>query len=515
MDMNATGPKDFKDAASLLSLRRWTRRHYTIVFAVLLCFSIWWGPYRSNTRDVDAIHLEALVQDLGATSGAETLVTEVEQAEPQLQDAAPFVVPQSQEQIFPSVISSEGIVPTGDEDGPRIDAYGHFVPHHRKIYSASSPEKKYWLVWWGGEGAYNPNIIPHPTEVDRWILMAQHERTDEGVVAGQEFICIAGFLMDKLVCQQPPILLPVADSIIGNCTGDRQWVNMAVGPRDGRMFYGPDNPYVMYGSQSTRSCLGLWLQDMRMLLQPFEQQRKDVGLFREATDLQRPEPYHVYEKNFFLFWDALGGVYVHHDIYPKRVFAQLGPGGNAGEDLAPAAAESDARCMSMFMPKIGLEKESIHQATNSLSITMCARTDPTCVATDENTFIMTIFQWKSFHMFHGIYEPYIMLFKRSAPFAVHAIGQRPYWINGRSQFTAESGAPKYIGKPDAIPTGHSEMFYVTSISWKNKGQTYHGFVDDPLFLAFGIEDGKSGVIDVTAGDLMQDLAVCDLTKQPT
>jgi hypothetical protein len=52
------------------------------------------------------------------------------------------------------------------------------------------------------------------------------------------------------------------------------------------------------------------------------------------------------------------------------------------------------------------------------------------------------------------------------------------------------------------------MFYVTSLSWKGQGQRYHGYIDDVLFVAFGIEDEKSAAIDLVAGDLLQDLGFC-------
>lgn len=239
-------------------------------------------------------------------------------------------------------------------EGPRLDAYGHQVPHYRKLYSLTSPEKKYWPVWWKGEAAYNPNLVPHPTMPERWIIMAQHDRTDEptqiGASIGQEFICEAGFFQNKLVCQNAPTVLPIAPSIEGNCTGEKAWVNMAVGPRDGRMFMGPENPFIMYGSQSHRTCLSLWLQDARSLLLPCQAPSTTATLFSKAMELQRPEPYAVFEKNFFVFWPQ-GIAHVHHDIWPKRVFAQLGPMGNVEDDLAPAAAESDANLWHTSCPR--------------------------------------------------------------------------------------------------------------------------------------------------------------------
>jgi hypothetical protein len=160
------------------------------------------------------------------------------------------------------------------------------------------------------------------------------------------------------------------------------------------------------------------------------------------------------------------------------------------------------------MPALAPELESIHQATNSLSITLCKRADPGCTTNASNTFIFTIFQHKSYHDWHGIYEPYVMVFQRDSPFEVHAISQRPIWIHGRGPLTKETGSLLYSDPNKEIPSGHTEMFYVTSISWKTHGQKYHGYLDDPLFLAFGIEDTRAGLIDVLAEDLFSDLGYC-------
>lgn len=122
---------------------------------------------------------------------------------------------------------------------------------------------------------------------------------------------------------------------------------------------------------------------------------------------------------------------------------------------------------------------------------------------------MHIFHHKTYYDFHGIYEPYLLLLNQTAPFQIHAMSQRPFWIHGRAALTKETGSLQYVDRQDEnIPEGHTEMFYVTSISWKSHAQKYHGYLDDVLFLAFGIEDTRSGAIDVRAEDLLQDLGFC-------
>ena len=385
------------------------------------------------------------------------------------------------------------------------------VKDYREIFSLTTRDRKFFTIYLGGVAAYNPSLIPHPTRHDLWIVVAQHEQSrEESNLSEELLVCNAGFFNGVLLCTGPPTVLLVTQSIQGKCEGDLAYYNFRTGPRDARMFYGPEAPYIVYGSQSLFTCLGIWLQDVRMLLQDFRlEQMTLVKLFKRAAEVQRPPPFKSIEKNFFVFWDSDDKAYIHHDVSPNRVFAQLSFDGSVGPDLAPAAGIKDGICMAKYMPVVNLTHESIHQATNSLSITLCRRSDPFCIRTDVNTFIMTIFQHKLYYDWHGVYEPYVMLFQQSAPFAIHAISQRPLWIHGRGPLTSDTHAVHYDNNPDRIlPEGHSEMFYITSMSWKTHGQSYHGYIDDPLFLAFGIEDSRPAAMDILAGDLLQDLGFC-------
>ncbi len=129
-------------------------------------------------------------------------------------------------------------------------------------------------------------------------------------------------------------------------------------------------------------------------------------------------------------------------------------------------------CPSIFHT-FTLEYQSVHQATNSLRITLCERKE-SCIPDNENTFIFTIFQHKTYRNFHAVYEPYEMAFRQTAPFEVYGISRRPFWILGREK----------------LPDDGSEMFYITSISWKSKRQHYHGLWMIPFFLALVLRIGR-------------------------
>ena len=134
---------------------------------------------------------------------------------------------------------------------------------------------------------------------------------------------------------------------------------------------------------------------------------------------------------------------------------------------------------------------------------MCNRSD-LCVETEDNTFIMHIFQHKSFENWHGAYEPFVMLFKPTAPFGIYAISSKPIWISGRGA----PGEKRPLTTNLEGPWNETEMVYVTSMSWKAADRHYHGFLDDVLFLGFGIEDEQAGAIDVVASDLLEGLDYC-------
>lgn len=477
------------------AVRRSRRRLLLILFLLLAGFAIsrWTVSAKSTEPRAPLISTNKLTEEqLSSDIDRKTLVTE--QQLPLIEEDA--------------VVLDERLISSDQADADAPDKPKRF--DHRQIFSLTTRDRKYFSIFFGGETAYNPNIVPHPTKHDMWIVVAQHEQNNENVATSEQLTCTAGFLNGVLVCDAEPSAAPISPSRPGQCEGDIAYFNFRNGPRDARVFYGPDAPYIVYGSQSGYTCLGLWLQDARMLLDGFRLERYMlIKYFKQSTEVRRPAPWKGVEKNYALFWDSAGRTYAHYDLWPNRVFAQIDADGTvSGGDLAPAVAEKDAICMAKFMPSVSPRQESIHQATNTLLVTMCQRKDPGCVPSHKNTFIMHIYHHKTYYDFHGVYEPHVILFERDVPFGIHGISLRPFWIHGRSALTKFTGSIQYKDREEWIPEGHTEMFYVTSMSWKTHGQRYHGYIDDILLIAFGIEDTRSGAIDVIVGDLLQDLAFC-------
>lgn len=406
-------------------------------------------------------------------------------------DNTPDLPPKGEHQDIPSqppIDDATQVWPSNDLASEKAHA------SHHEIFSSSTFDKKFFYIDMGEFQTMNPNIIPHPTLEDTWIVVAQQIMKEKMKFA--ELICNAVFQGNVLRCTHPPSTLPVTTTKGGRCEGDISYFNAISGPRDARVFLGPSGPYIIYGSNSEFTCLGQFIQDLRSLAPDWnmDPQRQSGVVFAHETELQRPPPWQTLEKNWFLFWDASGQMHVHHDIAPKRSFAQLDPDGSVGHDLGPSAGLWDEKCTRKFMPQLPPKLESIHQATNSLRITFCRRADPTCVPNESNTFIFIIYQHKTYYHYHSVYEPYVILFQQRAPYEIYAMSRRPIWIHGRERHPERDT---------------SDMFYVTSMNWKQQGLNYHGYLDDVLMLAFGVEDERAAGIDVRAEDLLGDLGLCN------
>ncbi|PNS15940.1 hypothetical protein CAC42_4341 [Sphaceloma murrayae] len=389
-------------------------------------------------------------------------------------------------------LAAPGVVSPLPFIDPRLDAY-------HEVRSRSTADGKYFEMDFSPYTAINPNMIPHPHEPDTWIMVAQrHKVGTRNAFWFTELVCDAIFQNGALKCKEIPSILPIAATSSGHCDENLGYFTLNIGPHDARVFWGPDRPYAMFGSNSMHNCFGQHIQDFRMLVN-WNEVPDLLAPFRFGTDLPRPPPYSQVEKNWFVFWDASGDMYLHYDVAPTRSFARLNADSSVGEDLAMASRPRDEACFQQHGPVIdAAASESIHQATNSLAITMCNRMDGECQRTTENTYIMAIFHKKRHRHLHSTYEPYVMLFKQTAPFELHAISSKPLWIHGR----------KKSGEIERLEAGETEMMYLTSINWRDNGTRYAGYLDDTIFVGFGIEDRRTAGIDVLAEDLLGDLGLC-------
>ncbi|QIW98344.1 hypothetical protein AMS68_003862 [Peltaster fructicola] len=394
--------------------------------------------------------------------------------------------------------------PSGFQRVPRPGGVTDYVKKtHRELSSLTTSDGGYFDVDYSPWPAYNPNFTPHPTKNDTWITVAQyHKNATENQVWFTQVICEAQFMGNSLHCIHPPWIVPIPPTWTDACTGDIAHFNMNIGPHDARVFYGPERPYILYGTQASYACFGQYFQDFTLVS---DWPGAWPGKFKRPTEIMKPPPhkYSKVEKNWFLFWDSEGELFIHHDIAPTRIFGKMEDDGTIEKDANQLIATEEAACLESLMPYAKpTYEESIHQATNSLAVTMCKRTDPSCIPSERNTFVFHIFHWKSFYEFHGLYEPYVHMFSQYAPYRTYGVSSKPLWFRGRR-------LPGTWREEGLNGWNQTEMVYTTSIAWKEHGMKYHGYLDDILLIGFGIEDKESGGLDIRAADLFKDIVTCD------
>ncbi|KAL1840187.1 hypothetical protein VTJ49DRAFT_717 [Mycothermus thermophilus] len=387
-------------------------------------------------------------------------------------------------------------------DGPRKP---RLIPNetHYEIFSATSTDGKFYEIRFG-HPVFNPNIIPHNKFNDTWHIVGQLHKVATGNfledINFQEVGCAAQFIHGSLMCIdffRPLPYEPTNDIANGSlCSSDYNIVKLNVGPHDARVFYGPQNPFTVYGSNSAVTCFGQFIRDFREMVD-WEYEFLTNHDFKHGTELVRPGELAQLEKNYFPFWDNYDYMHLHWSIYPTRGYARLYNNGTTGPNLANKTAEADNKCLTRYLPKPPNKFESIHQASNSLKVTLCDRADPKCSPNAGNTYIMTVIQHKTFYNYHSEYEPYVVLFQQRPPFELYAISKKPLWISGRKRHQGRK----------------TDMMYVTSINWREKGLKYHGYLDDIIMMGFGYEDKYSGLLDLRAGDLLVDMGLCEEPAQ--
>jgi hypothetical protein len=62
---------------------------------------------------------------------------------------------------------------------------------YNELSSVSTRDKKYFTIDFGAWEAINPNVIPHPSLADTWIIVAQKQRSDlKNSVFFSELVCV-------------------------------------------------------------------------------------------------------------------------------------------------------------------------------------------------------------------------------------------------------------------------------------------------------------------------------------
>ncbi|KAI4220061.1 MAG: hypothetical protein LQ349_008180 [Xanthoria aureola] len=442
---------------------------------------------------------------------------------------------------------------------------------------------------------WNPTIISLPYWAENQYLVVSRIVTDgnhqENVIC-EANICYVGSEEDAkagekpctdddlrllgpaggLRCASAPISLNVPPTPAELCHGKYLPFVDVPGFHDPRIFWsGKGEPLMMVNTQSRYACFGLWMIDLRSLhpslqnLLASSPRHPSLGPLKSyptLTELTRnpPSTRSSIEKNWLPFFPSSGESYIHYDLsHPSntsmrgRTFAKLLGNGFTTTNLTdplelPCLIEDDAKETDP-VKKGG----TWHQATNSLRLILCNRTDPKCKDTNENTVFFAIIHRK-FPNYLDLplrYERYFMVWSSTPPFSLLGISKHPIlmanetasgWTESENwsddpvnvetveKFKKQHHAVNHLGQNGTHnvsstetlsmePFGGKEYWayftYTVSIAYawgrgnsEEVGDKNVGYLDDKVVLAIGIDDKGQGFARAKAADLVQCLRAC-------
>ena len=280
--------------------------------------------------------------------------------------------------------------------------------------------------------------------------------------------------------------------------------------------------------------------------------------YASLTELTRnpPSTRSPIEKNWMLFFPSSGESYIHYDLSTPRVgrtFAKLLGNGLTTTNLTdplelPCLDQIPEGDITEMDPS--KSKGTFHQATNSLRLILCNRTDPACKPTQENTVFFALIHRK----FPNVlklplrYERYFIVWSADPPFSMLGISNHPILLaNETASGYTESqnwdddpdnrkvvAQTKKLQEVENIglrkhnqtervrnatePYGGKGYWayftYTVSISyaWGREGDEVEdktvGYLDDEVVLGIGVDDKGQGFSRVKAGDLVACLRAC-------
>ena len=134
----------------------------------------------------------------------------------------------------------------------------------------------------------------------------------------------------------------------------------------------------------------------------------------------------------------------------------------------------------------------VHQSTPMLSLSLCNRADD-CKPTKHNTILLGMVQRRLDPPGYPytFYHHHLVAYESVAPYKMVSVSKKL----------------TYHGVEDGKYTWTGNMVYYFNHTAKPHDRS-HGFLDDDIWLGFGIGDKAPGWLDVTARDLVMDLYLC-------
>ncbi|KAK9316601.1 hypothetical protein V1522DRAFT_259539 [Lipomyces starkeyi] len=311
---------------------------------------------------------------------------------------------------------------------------------------------------------YNPNILPFPKGY-KYPYIGFARQSPLGVLYHHEIVwCEMDWSETPavgrkiLVCVQPAQTLKLAEwaSKPGSCKSI-PFLSLKEGHSDPRVMFSPrGEPLMVVGNNGQSNCMGQFVIDLRQVVPGLNWKMNLHHLpirYKELTELPRPV-YNEIEKNWFLMWDDSNVGYVQHETELRSVSALVGP----KKKQVNIATPGIPKCVSELKRKIKDHKSQandIHQATNSLRVTLC---DFPCIPTIHNTVIIELMHMKYKNVYELFYRRYAIIMNATAPFNI--IGR--------------TGNLMYAG------TDERTMLYSVSITWDHEHHSEHDEWDEEV-----------------------------------
>ena len=309
--------------------------------------------------------------------------------------------------------------------------------------------------------------------------------------------------------------------------------------------------------RSRYACFGLWIIDLRTLYSPLQSLLSSsptipslgpLKSYPTLTELTRnpADTRSAIEKNWFLFFPSSGESYIHYDLRPPggtrgRTFAKLLGNGLTTTNLTDPLEQSCIEDLTEADDPDSMKRHGTwHQATNSLRLILCSRSDLSCKVKPENTVFYAIVHRKfpNWLKLPLRYERFFVVWQATPPFRMIGVSQHPLLMANE---TASGWSASESWSDDPInaatvaetkkktwnatePYGGKNYWayftYTVSISYAwgrpprsdSVGDEAHdmhlGFLDDDVVLGIGVDDKGQAYSRVKAGDLVACLRAC-------
>ncbi|KAF5017325.1 hypothetical protein F66182_10754 [Fusarium sp. NRRL 66182] len=298
-----------------------------------------------------------------------------------------------------------------------------------------------------------------------------------------------------------------------------------IGPEDMKLFWTrTGEPLLIFTHQvdDENLCQGQFLIDVRAAMPELEQALgreyssllppirfgSPTGLRRRAPSGQESHPRYQREKN----WAPAQSPFGSNDelllmVEPGQLFrwtsvdepvesvaSAKDQQSAVQEPYPPGAAAGDtwhSQRRMTCMHDVMLDDRHVHQSTPMLSLTLCNR--GTCEPSEQNTVMLGLVQRR-----HDLpaapftwYDRRIAVYEAAPPYRMVSVSKKLTYhgeVDGKYVWT---GTMNYYTNQTEFPPSN------------------HGFLDDEIWLGFGIKDSAAGWLDIYARDLVADHYLCD------